>query len=255
MKHRYASFFSAGTHLTQTMEISGSMRRTSVLAGIGYIVIFLTGILANFFILEELLVPDDAQATMSNIIHNITRFRFGILLFIIMVVCDVLLTWALYILLRPLQKNLSLFAAWFRLANCVMFGVAVAHLLAVPELVSGRAYLAVFSPEQLAAQVMGSLQLFNVTWLIGLVFFGVHLLALGYIIIRSGVIPKTVGVLLVIAAVGYLVDSCAHFMMPDYSAYQDIFTAVVVLPGVVGELSLTLWLLFKGGRVQYSAAA
>jgi hypothetical protein len=65
-------------------------------------------------------------------------------------------------------------------------------------------------------------------------------------VVRSGSIPRAIGVLLIVASVGYFVDSCAHFLMSDYADYETLFALIVIVPGVVGELSLTLWLLIKG---------
>ncbi len=87
-----------------------------------------------------------------------------------------------------------------------------------------------------------------VTWLIGLLFFGVHLLALGALALQSGRIPKFIAYLLFLAGLGYLVDSFAQFMLPNYLDYQNLFALIVVVPGLIGELSFTIWLLAKGGR-------
>jgi len=93
------------------------------------------------------------------------------------------------------------------------------------------------------------LNTFNNTWLIGLVFFGLHLFVLGYLIFKSGYIPRILGILLIVASIGYLIDSFANFLLPNYTEYKDIFLLVVVVPGIIGELSLTFWLLFKGAKI------
>jgi hypothetical protein len=81
-----------------------------------------------------------------------------------------------------------------------------------------------------------------------LVFFGIHLFILGYLIFKSGFIPKILGILLIVASIGYLSDSFANFLLPNYNDYKDTFLMIVVIPGIIGELSLTYWLLFKGVR-------
>ncbi|MGD2033613.1 MAG: DUF4386 domain-containing protein [Bacteroidales bacterium] len=225
-----------------------SLRKLSRIAGFGYLIIFITGIYANFFVLEGLLVPGNAAATADNIIANEMLFRFGILSFIIMVIFDVVLAWALYILLRPVNRDLSLFSGWLRLVNSTIFAVALFNLFGILQYISGAGYLQAFETGQLQSQVMSFFDAFNHTWLIGLVFFGLHLFFLGYLIVRSGYIPKIIGILLIIAAAGYLIDSFANFLMPDYADYKSIFSLVVVIPGVIGELSFTLWLLIRGVR-------
>lgn len=227
-----------------------SLNKIAKIAGAGYLVIFISGIFANFFVLESLVVLDDAKTTTTNIMNNESQFRIGILSFIIMVVFDVVLTWALYVLFKPVNKNISLLAAWLRLVNATIFGIALFKLFSVLQLISGADYLAVFDTGQLQAQVMLSLNAFNTIWLVGLVFFGIHLFFLGYLIIKSSYVSTIIGILLLAASLGYLIDSFANFLLPTYSDYKDLFMLIVVVPGVIGELSLTFWLLFKGVNVQ-----
>lgn len=227
-----------------------SLKSISRLAGTGYLIIFLTGIFANFFVIEGLVVPGDATATLENIRESDGLFRIGILSFILMVIFDLVLAWALYLLLKPVNKNMSLFQAWFRLVNGTIFGVALFHLVEVVHLSGGGGYLSGADDTMLAIEVMRSLVAFNIIWLIGLLFFGIHLVFLGWLIRKSNYIPGILGILLIIAGIGYLVDSFANFMLADYDAYATIFMIIVVLPGVVGELSFTLWLLIKGVKDQ-----
>jgi hypothetical protein len=222
-----------------------SLQKIARIAGIGYLVIFITGIFANFFILEGLVISGDAARTFKNIVENGTQFRIGVLSFILMVIFDVVLTWALYVLFKPFNKNLALFSAWFRLVNCAIFGVALFHLFDVMNIASGADYLLAFDENQLQAQLMLSVNAFNYTWLVGLVFFGIHLFVLGYLILKSNFVANFIGILLMVAAIGYLADSFAQFMMTNYEDYKSILSMVVIIPGVVGELSLTLWLLIK----------
>ena len=226
-----------------------SLRKAARVAGFGYIIIFISGIFANFFVLQSLIVPGDAATTANNIMANEMLFRIGIVSFIIMVIFDLVLAWALYVLLKPVNKSLTLLAAWFRLVNATIFGIALYNLFSVLQLVSGADYLTVFETGQLQAQVMLFLNAFNVTWLIGLVFFGFHLLVLGYLIFKSGYIPRILGVLLIVASLAYLIDSFANFLLPNYTNYATIFLLIVLVPGVIAELSFTFWLLIKGGKI------
>ncbi|MBN2349782.1 MAG: DUF4386 domain-containing protein [Bacteroidales bacterium] len=227
-----------------------SMKNMAKIAGFGYLVIFISGFFANFFVLQSLIVPGNATETASNILGSEPLFRFGILSFIIMVIFDVVLSWALYVLFKPVMKNLSLLTAWLRLVNSTIFGIALYNLINVLNLLSGAEYLSVFDPGQLHAQVMVLLDTFNNSWLLGLVFFGLHLFGLGYLIYKSGYIPKIIGIFLTMAAIGYLTDSLAHFLLPNYSNYATLFLIIVIVPGIIGELSLTLWLLIKGINIQ-----
>lgn len=225
-----------------------TFRKIALTAGIGYLIIFFTGIFSNFFILEKLVVPDDGATTLTNITDNAGPFRLGMLSFIFMVLFDLVLTWALFLLLEHINRNLALFMAWFRLVNCAVFGVALFHLFDVLELASASPHLAQVPTEYLQAEVMRSLVGFNYTWLLGLLFFGIHLVALGALALQSGYIPRFIGYLLFLAGAGYLADSFAQFMLANYADYKDVFTMIVLIPGVAGELSFTVWLLLRGGR-------
>ena len=193
-------------------------------------------------------MPGDSAATANAITESLDLFRIGLLGFIVMVIADVLVSWALYVLFVPVNKGFSLLAAWLRLVNSALFGIEMVYLFDVLQLLSSAEYADALGLSLLQAQVMLSLNGFDMTWLIGLIFFGLHLVMLGYLIVKSGFIPKIIGMLLFIAAFGYLIDSFAHLLLPSasYEALEAILTLLVIVPGIVGELSLTLWLLIKG---------
>jgi hypothetical protein len=94
------------------------------------------------------------------------------------------------------------------------------------------------------------LDAFNSGWLIGLVFFGLHCLLLGYLVYRSGYLPGILGILLMVAGIGYLVDSFANFLLPDYNDYATVFLVIVAVPALLAEVPLCLWLLWKGANVK-----
>jgi hypothetical protein len=227
-----------------------ALKKTARLAGAGYLVIFITGFFANFFVLEGLVVEGNARATSENILANLMQFRWGIFAFLIMVVIDVLMAGPLYILLKSVNENLSLLSAWLRLVNGTIFGVALYSLFGILHLLSGADYLSALEPAEIHARVMLHLEAFNFIWLIGLVFFGLHLFLMGILILKSDYIPKIIGGLLQLAAVGYLTDSFAQFLLPDYKSVQHVFELVVLIPGVIGELSFTVWLLIKGVKTK-----
>ncbi|MBP1910207.1 DUF4386 domain-containing protein [Methanolobus bombayensis] len=236
--------------MTNNLDGDISLRKAAIIAGFSYLIIFILGIVANFVVLMNLFVPENASATVDNIMSNLGQFRMGILGFIIMVIFDVIVAWALYLLLSPVSKGLSLLAAWLRLVNATIFGIAMFNLFSVLRLFGEASYLTELSTGQMQVQVMSLLYAFNDTWLIGLIFFGLHLAVLGYLIFRSGYIPKFIGILLMIAAIGYLADSFASFLMSNYADYAGIFMIIVIVPGVIGELSFTLWLLIKGRKLE-----
>lgn len=218
-----------------------SPRGASLVAGFGLLAMSLLAPFAYFFAYQGIVVQGDAAKTVSNIMANELLFRIAICGFVVVALLDVLVAWALYVLLKPVNESLSLLAAWFRVAYAAILGIALFNLLSVLPLFSGAGYLVVFSTDQLHAQAMLLLNAFNDGWLIGLVFFGFHLLVLGYLVYKSGYIPKILGVLLMLAPVGYLADSFGKFLVPNYDANIAMFT-------FIGEALFMLWLLFKGAR-------
>jgi hypothetical protein len=148
-------------------------------------------------------------------------------------------------LLKPVNRGLSLLAAWSRLAHAIILAVAINNLVSALYLVTGSG-----APPGFEGQVMRLLGAFNSGWLIGLVFFGLHCLLLGYLVYRSGYLPGILGILLVVAGVGYLVDSFANFLLPNYGDYATVFLVSVAVPALLAEVPLCLWLLWKGAGVK-----
>lgn len=216
------------------------------ITGIGYLIIFVTGFYSNFFVLENLIVPGNAFATFSNISADEMLFRYAITGFTFMVIFDLLLAWTLYLLLKNVNKNLSLLSAWLRLVNAAIFGLALFNLLNVLKIVNNPKYAEFIGNFYLQTQVLLSLDSFNHAWQIGLIFFGLHLILLGYLIFKSDFIPKVIGILLFIAGIGYLIDSFANFIYTDYDSVKEVFQMIVIIPGVIGEFSFTVWLLIRG---------
>ena len=199
-------------------------RTLSIIAGVSYLVIFFAAIFANFFVLESIL-KDPLVTVQEN--HMIVRF--GILAFLVTVVFDVVVAWALYELFK--KHSLSGLSTFFRMMHASIMGVAV---FALPV-----ALLSTTSQE-----ILRQVDIFNIIWLIGLFFFGIHLILLGQIIGK----PKIIAIFLVIAGIMYMVDTGAHFLLQNYEEYSSIFLALVAIPSIVGEMSLAIWLLVKGGK-------
>jgi hypothetical protein len=161
-------------------------------------------------------------------------------------ILDVVLALALYVFLKPVNKSLSLLAAWFRLVYATILGITLLNLIIVLELLTGADYLTVFETDQLHALGLLFLNAFSYGWQIGIVFFGLHLFVLGYLIFKSGYIPRILGVLLIIGSLGYLIDSFAQFLLLNYDA---TITLVGTATATIGELLFMFWLLLKGRKI------
>ena len=215
-----------------------SQRKVAMIAGIGLLIIALLTPFAQFGVLQALVVPADATATVNNIITSEGLFRSGIAAFLIVIVMDVVVAWALYVLLRPVNYTLALLVGWLRLAYAAIFGYALVNLLDVAQLV-GSAEQSALQGEQLQAQVMSSIASFDNGWVgIALAIFGLHLLGDGALLFRSAHFPRFLGLLVAIAGGGYLADSFTRILVPDFAFTFSLFT-------FVGEALLIFWLFWR----------
>jgi hypothetical protein len=158
---------------------------------------------------------------------------------LIVAVLDVVVAWALYVFLKPAGRSIALLAAWFRVAYAAVFTAALDNLFVAARLLSDADSLGAFGTGRLNAQAMMSVNAFNDEWHAALAIFGLHLLVLGYLAFRSGYVPTVVAVLVMIASLGYLIDSFGGILWTNYNANITQFT-------FVGEVLLMVWLLWKG---------
>ena len=220
------------------------LRTAALIAGIGLLIMVIAAPFAELFVYPKLVIPGNAAETAKNIMASKALFSSAILGYLIAFICDVLVAWGLYILLKPVHENLSLLTAWFRLIYTLIALVALLNLVTVLQILNTADSLIVAQPE-FQAQIMDSLNAFRSQWYFGLLFFGIHLGLLGYLVIRSNYIPRLLGVLLVIAGLGYLLTTLKPFLFPDVNLGFAEYT-------YYGELIFMLWLLIKGSRLQES---
>lgn len=225
------------------MSNAPSPRLKARIAGFLYLVIMVAALFAEAGVRGAVIVSGNAAATAHNILASQQLYRLGGGADIVTLVCDVALAALFYDLLKPAGPSLALLAAFFRLAYSAIFGLAVIAHFAPLAVLTGEGFSAFTSP-QLQAFAMLALKLHSVAYNVALVFFGVHCLLLGILIARSRFLPALIGVLLVIVGVCYLINSATHLVFTNYDFYPWI-----LLPGLLGEGGLTLWLLLVGLNV------
>lgn len=223
------------------------MKQIAKVSGIAYVMIFIFGFYANFAVLENLLNIKNLSITTANFINNHSQFGNGLLGFASMLLFDIVLVWSLFGITKSINKKISYVASFFRLLHALFFCIALFKLLEVYKLTYKSS-----NSKDLQNMVSELLSGFDTLWTIGIIFFGIHLIVLGYLTIKSTYIPKTLGVLLPLAGIGYLIDGIAKLFMSDYVEYKEVFDIMVIMPSVVGEFSLTVWLLIKGFKRQKS---
>lgn len=226
----------AKTPFARTLSIATSAR----LAGVWYLILAICGAFAEFGVRQRLIVPGDAAATASNLLGATGLFRTGIVVELLGQVAFVFLVLALYDLLKVVDRRraglmvaLVLLAVGTTALNLVLQAGALMVL-------DGGAWTAAFEPAQREALATLFLDLHGFGYgVVAQVFFGLWLLPLASLIVRSGFIPKAVGWLVALAGVGYLVDVVLAAMRPDIGFVLSEYT-------FVGELLLMGWLLVKG---------
>jgi len=214
------------------------------LIGALYLVIIVFGLFSELFVRGRLIVQGDAAATAANILASEGLFRVGFMSDLVIFLCDVAVAMMLYVLLRSVSRTGSLISAGFRLTGTAIYGVNLLNYFAALLVLSGSEYLASFDTGQLNSMSMMFLNIHRHGYDLGLVFFGLHCLFLGYLIYASEYFPKILGVLMYAAGAGYVIGSFTLFLWPDYSG---TVAPIYIMP-VVGELSICLYLLIKGVR-------
>ncbi len=213
------------------------------ITGFLYLVIIVLGIFSEVGIRGALVVPGDAAATAARIAGSEFLFRVGVASDIVVFLADVAVAVLLYVLLLPVGRTASLTAAGFRLTGTAIYGVNLLNQLAAILLLGGGAYAQGMGTEGVQALALFFMELHGHGYDLGLVFFGLHCMVLGYLLLRSRAFPGVLGVLLALAGVGYLVGSFALFLFPARASAVEM---VYVAP-LVGEVAFCLWLLVRGG--------
>ncbi len=217
-------------------------KKTARIAGFLYLIMVLFMIFGLWYVPLNLIVPGDAATTANNILTSEGLFRSGIVSFLIGQTVFILLVLVLYKLLKPVNKNHALLMVIF-----VLVGVPIAMLNTLNQFaallhLSGADYLTGFEAGQLHAQVMLFLDLHEHGVHIAMIFWGLWLFPLGYLVYKSGFFPRILGVLLMIGCFGNLIDVVTFFLFPNFPSI-GLFTWW-------GELLIALWLLIKGVDVE-----
>ena len=218
-----------------------SPRPKARITGVVYLFYFLTAILAEVF-MKGIVVSGDAAATANNIQAHEPLFRLGLGTGLIATAWYIALTALLYELFKPVNRSVSLVAAFFSLVGCAIQAFGAVFQLA-PLVISGSsADLSAFKPEESQALALILFKLDSQAQTITLVFFGLYCLLIGCLIFKSTFLPRILGVLMALAGLGWLT-----FLAPPLA---NALSPYVLVLGFLAELSLMLWLLVKGVNVQ-----
>jgi hypothetical protein len=228
-----------------TIKEKMNPNKTARVAGFLYLLMAPFGVFGILWA-SSLIVPGDAAITANNIMASESLFRLSIVSALMVQIICIFMVLILYKLLKPVNKNHALLMVIFILVGAPIAMLNELNRFIALLLLSGADYLTVFTADQLQALVPLFLDLHEQGVTIAGIFWSLWLFPMGYLVFKSGYIPRILGVLLIIAGFGYLIDSFAGFLLPNFYAPISQF----ILFTTYGELLFPLWLLIKGVNVE-----
>ena len=220
-----------------------SNNRAARIAGFLYFMYIVTSFIANWF---GRFVSVDVSVTINHIMAHESQFRIGFVISLFSYMLFLLAAWYLYVLLKPVDKNMALLFLLLNLGGVAIMVLSHLNLFSSLLLLSGADYLKVFQPDQLQAQAMLFVNLYKNGSTIAQIPYGVWLFPLGYLVFKSGFLPKILGILLIADCFGLLIYVCQRFLLPGYVVIS--YPCLVV--SFIAEISLSLWLFIKGVKDQ-----
>jgi len=222
--------------------ITQSYART---AGLLYLIIAAFGAFAIAYVPSVVIEAGDPAATANNLLANKALFNMGLFSDVVVLLAEVTLTAMLYVMFKPVSPTLALIAAWSRIAMVLVMAFNLLINIMPVFLLSGTAYLNAFEPAQLQAAALIFFEAHAYGVYIWQIFFGPHLLALGYMILKSDLFPKVLGWMMVIGSFGYTIQALEKLMHIENAALSIAVIGMLTIV-TIAELSFAFWLLIKG---------
>jgi len=224
-----------------------SRKKTARVAGLLYLILILTGFFSLRYVPSKLIDWSNASTTFNNIVASETLFRLSILAGIIGYTGFLILPVILYKLLHHINKTYAVGMVMLAVFSVPLSYSYLLDKFAVLTLIHKSDYLKVFQTDQLQAQVLLHLHYYDNGILLASIFWGLWLLPFGYLVYKSGFLPKIIGIFLMIGCIGYEIDFLFHYFMTDKYDAMGV-SNFVRLPGSLGELAICLWLLTIGAK-------
>lgn len=215
-------------------------RRYARAAGVAMLLSILFGFTGEMYLPGQIIVSGDAAATAANIRTNPTLFRLTFASYLVEGICDVALIVFFYILLKPVDRNLALLSAFFGIVSMVTFAVAQSSFFAASLILRDTGGMAAFTIQQREALALLAIRIASmIAWLF-LCMYGIASMLRGYLIARSGYLPRVLGILLIIGGIGFFIRSITYILAPSLSS------PLLLLPMALAGIPLMAWLLFRG---------
>jgi len=224
--------------------LNTSKNKTARFAGLLYLILVIGGIVNLLYIPSQLIDSKDASITLENIKDSELLFRYGIVSGVITFLTFIILPLVLYKLLNKVNKSHATLMVIFALISVPISFINILNKFSILTLISKKTYLLTMSNIELQTQVMLHLDYYNNGNQIAQIFWGLWLLPFGYLVYKSGFLPKILGVFLMLGCFGYLIEFFAQFLIPAYN--NSIAQTIVGIPSPIGEIGICLWLLIMG---------
>ena len=221
-----------------TEESKITFRNTGRIAGLLYFVVVITGIFSLGYVPSKLIVWDNPSATLTNIVNAEFLFRLGIVSGLICYTFFLFLPLVLYKLLKSFNKTYALYMVVLAIVSVPISFVNMLNKFAVLSIIS--------SGQQQKEEIMFYLNQYDFGNLIVQIFWGLWLFPFGYLVFKSAIIPRFLGILLMLGCVGYLINFFGNALFPNYSELG--MSSYVRLPASLGEIGTCLWLLIMGAK-------
>lgn len=220
-----------------------SHRAIGRLAGLTYLSVVVTGLFSLAYVPSQLIDLSDAARTLANLSASQTLFRWGIAASVICYLSFLVLPIILYRLLEPFGRVWAVLMVLLAITSVPISFVSLTHKLAILPMVAAAAG----PPDAaLAVEVMERLRAYNHGLSVTTIFWGLWLFPFGYLVTKSGVIPRILGVFLMLGCVGYLANFFGPLLWPVYRS--TMLPDIAGKPAAIGEIGACLWLLVMGAK-------
>lgn len=223
-----------------------SKKKTARISGLLYLIVVLTGIFNLVYVPSKLIVWDNASVTFNNILESETLFRLGIMAGIICYTAFLILPIVLYKLLNQVNKTYAIGMVTLAVISVPVSLINLLNKVNILTLIRKAEYLQAIEADELQAQVLLYLDFYNNGIKIVSVFWGLWLLPFGYLVFKSGFLPKILGIFLMVGCFGYLSNFIGGFLFQNYADLR--IARFVSLPASIGEIGICLWLLIIGTK-------
>ncbi|MFM9841057.1 MAG: DUF4386 domain-containing protein [Cyclobacteriaceae bacterium] len=225
-------------------------KKTARIAGLIYLGVVLTGMFSLMYVPSKLIVSDNASVTFQNIVSSESLFRLGIVGGLFCYGFFLFLPLVLYKLFKPVDENYAMLMVLLAVVAVPMYFINVQNEFAVLSLISASSNVYGLSTDQIQSQVLLYLEQYDNGMRVIHIFSGLWLFPFGYLVFKSGFLPKAFGILLMLGCFGYLINFIGNTLDPNYSKIGISF--YLSLPASLGEIGICLWLVIMGAKNKQS---